>query len=64
MTRPDSGLLLVSLVVFCAVVVLTIIGAAPGSHHLAPRQAREDCTTDLAPDLYGLGVRLGVCHVL
>ena len=60
MIRPDNILLLVSVLIFCAVIVSMIVGAAPRSHHLAPRQTREDCTTDLAPDLYGLGVRLGV----
>lgn len=64
MIRPDSILLLVSFVAFCAVIVPMIIGAAPRSHRLAPRQSREDCTTDLVPDLHGLGVRLGVSRVL
>lgn len=32
----------------------------PHRDHLQPRKPVQDCTTDLAGDLYGLGVRLGV----
>lgn len=60
MARTDT-----TTVFFCATIlcVLTIylVGAFPKSHHtIQTRQADVDCTTPLAKDLYGLGVRLGI----
>jgi len=60
MLRADGILVLVSTAVFCAVIVHVIIGAVPSSQRLSSRQVVDNCTTDLARDLYGLGVRLGV----
>jgi len=60
MLRADGILVFISTAVFCAVIVHIVIGAAPSSQRLSSRQAADNCTTDLARDLYGLGVRLGV----
>jgi len=65
MTRWDGTLVFVCAAVFCTVAVPAVAGVARGSHRLSRRQAAaEDCTTELARDLYGLGVRLGVGYHL
>lgn len=60
MARLGGLLVLVLTLVFMTVALPMIAAPAMAFHQVVPRQAVEDCTTDLARDLYGLGVRLGV----
>lgn len=59
MARRDSTTILFCATILC-VLTLYLVGALPvGSRHVK-RQVTIDCTTPLAKDLYGLGVRLGI----
>ncbi|KAJ9654128.1 hypothetical protein H2198_006808 [Neophaeococcomyces mojaviensis] len=63
MTRKDGALVLASAAIFFAVAIRAVFNTTPLPQQsiLRTRQnVQVDCTTSLARDLYGLGVRLGI----
>lgn len=63
MTISRDGLVFSALSTALFMLILSIVFGNPlqsRRNHLQSRKPVQDCTTDLAGDLYGLGVRLGV----
>lgn len=62
MASQDGLVILILAAIFCLITIPTVLGVPDIQLHgrLLPRNTHDDCTTQLARDLYGLGVRLGV----
>lgn len=62
MATHKNGAILIAAVILSVSALFLITGSTHGYSKLEPRKyiPKRDCTTKLAPDLYGLGVRLGV----
>lgn len=62
MASRSSGVILITSLFFCAFVYNICVGSTNDHKKLEARQRviKRDCTTALAADLYGLGVRMGV----
>lgn len=62
MASNDGLIIFILAAIFCLITIPTVlrIPGVPNFGHLVPRTSDHDCTTELAKDLYGLGVRLGV----
>ncbi|KAK5104630.1 hypothetical protein LTS08_002521 [Lithohypha guttulata] len=60
MGTNDGPLIFVLAAIFCLIMLQMLLGSSRDDFGLQPRKANQDCTTELARDLYGLGVRLGI----